>query len=97
MPTETPIMDVETRKAIARKLFEDLQDQMVYLSGRWADEHEYEDLKDYAEPLRPMIKAVGGSIVKMTSRPFGVIYTLGGVAYIITMKANGDYEYKRRA
>jgi len=42
------------------------------LAERWADEHEYEDIKEYAIPLRKL----GLTIVAMTKRPFGAIVQL---------------------
>jgi hypothetical protein len=89
-------MDEQTRKQTAAKLFTDLESLMAQLWARWQDEQQYEDINDYAKPLTGTVEAVGGKIVKMTKRPFGFHFTLGGATYAVTMSSR-EYRYKRIA
>ena len=61
---------------------------MDYLFGRWLDEQKYEDIVDYAIPFADVLKPFGVVVVRMTKRPFGVIFTLNGGTYHLrrTMK-----------
>jgi len=86
-------MTEQERKDAASKLYMDLEQTMSYLAGRWRDEHEYENIDDYATPIRPKVEAIGGVFVRMVKRPFGFIYSLAGVLYQI--KVGRYYEYHR--
>ena len=44
-------------------------DSLAYLWGRYQDEKEYEDIKDYQQALPTLPK--GWTVVKMSARPFG--------------------------
>ena len=52
---------------------ENFQDMIFNLYDRWQDEHEYEDIKDYAKPLENIVSRIIGKDIKltMTKRPFG--------------------------
>ena len=50
-------------------------DKFAYLHGRWQDEHEYEDFKDYKAAMQAALPA-GCVLTKMTKRPFRVEFTL---------------------
>lgn len=47
------------------------QQVLDYLYGRWLDEREYEDIKEYADLIRGKIEAEGMKMGKMRKRPFG--------------------------
>lgn len=85
--------DPGTPQAVA--FYEKAQPTMEYLAGRWQDEREYEDIADYAKPLQKLAKAAGVEIVKMTKRPFGCIFTVGGKRFALTI--GKYYAYKRVA
>lgn len=84
----------EERRQVALKLWNDLTDLMFNLYSRWQDEKEYENINDYAEPIKPKVEAIGGKFIRMNKRPFGFDYQLNGVTYKILVKSTG-YEYKR--
>ena len=88
--------DAQRAKEVS-ELFAALENVMCYLSCRWADEHEYEDIADYQMRLEGDIadlKVVGFAIKKMTKRPFGFVAAYKGAEY--TFKAGARaYEYKR--
>lgn len=63
----------QSLKEIVTQLFNDTKPVAVNLYSRWLDERQYEDINDYAAPLRPIVEATGGKIAKMTKRPFGFI------------------------
>ena len=52
---------------------ENFQDTIFNLYDRWQDEHEYEDIKDYAKPLENIVSRIIAKDIKltMTKRPFG--------------------------
>jgi hypothetical protein len=56
------------RGEIFKSLTEDQQNHICYLYGRWLDEHEYEDWKDYENEL----KKIFPTMTKSSKRPFGV-------------------------
>lgn len=66
----------------------------TYLWSRWQDEHEYEDIAEYAKPLAPIAAKAGVEIVKMTKRPFGCHFRVGAKVFTIKVTARG-YEYRR--
>ncbi len=65
------------------------------LIGRWADEKEFEDIKDYQKPLNPIAEQAGVTITKMTAKPFGCQFTTpNGKLFKLTMTMKGIYAYK---
>jgi hypothetical protein len=85
----------EERRQAALKLWNDLETLMFNLYSRWLDEKEYEDINDYAAPIKPKVEAIGGTFIKMNKRPFGFDYRLNGVTYNIFINSRGYYEYNR--
>lgn len=84
----------ETRKKIAKTFYQDIQDHMEMLYSRWADEKEYEDIRDYGVSIEHAVKKIGGTFLKMSKRPFGFTYELMGATYQVQMKST-QYLYKR--
>ena len=84
----------KSRQQKARELYEQLEEKMVNLYSRWLDERNYEDIRDYSVHFENDVQAIGGTFVRMTSRPFGFVYTLEGVSYQIAI-AKDTYTYKR--
>jgi hypothetical protein len=79
------------------EIFCALERCMCYLSERWADEREYEDIADYKgriEVTLSDLKIVGFTITKMIRRPFGFIATYKGAEYKFKAGAR-CYEYAR--
>lgn len=60
-------------KDLVASLASDVQPVLENLYSRWLDEHEYEDIKDYGRVLAPYVAKVGGTLDKMTKRPFGFV------------------------
>ena len=58
-----------------------------YLRDRWADEHEYEDIKDYLKAVQNRVP----SAYKMTKRPFGFLCDCEDGILKISVKVNGRY------
>ena len=58
------------------------------LYDRWQDEHEYEDIKDYAKPLENIVSRIIDKDIKltMTKRPFGFKFRSN---YAFTTKIGG--------
>jgi hypothetical protein len=74
-----------------------LEECMCYLSNRWADEHEYEDIADYKSRIEAELselKVDGFAITKMTRRPFGFVASYKGAEYKFKAGARA-YEYTR--
>jgi len=64
-------MDTKKITAKVEKLLKVLDDQLGYGYGRWQDEKEYEDIKDYAVLYAKPAEKLGWKITKMTARPYG--------------------------
>jgi hypothetical protein len=80
-----------------REIFTALERCMCYLSERWADEREYENIADYKSHIEVTLsdlKIVGFTITKMTRRPFGFVATYKGAEYKFKAGAR-CYEYTR--
>lgn len=71
----------------ARKLYREIERTMIYLYGRWQDEHEYEEIADYAKPLKEACDKAGATDIHMTKRPFGFRCNIGGFKYEFAMTA----------
>lgn len=70
-PVPTPAAD----KARIETCFEALQNLLGTLWGRWQDEHEYEDIREYGAAIAKHLPA-GFTLTAMTKRPFGFRFTL---------------------
>lgn len=67
-------------------LFDALAQPLTNLALRWRDECQYENIKDYAEPLRPILAKHSATLVSMIRRPFGVVYNAAnGNRYRVTV------------
>lgn len=88
--------DAQRAKEVS-EIFSALERCMCYLSSRWFDEAEYEDIADYQARIETELadrKVSGFVITKMTKRPFGFVAQYKGAQY--TFKAGARaYEYKR--
>lgn len=67
-------------------------DQIGYLWGRYQDEKEYEDIKDYQAALPPF--PIGWTVVKMSARPFGFQFKIDSLpnnvySYFVTSRQCG--------
>lgn len=81
--------------AEALKFYNDAEEQMTYLAGRWQDEKDYEDLNDYMKPLQLIAERAGVELISMTSSPFGVNFRVGDRRFHAFVRLNGSYEYVR--
>jgi hypothetical protein len=48
----------------------DLVNALEALAVRWADEHDYEDIREYADVIRPLLPPQA-TLTRMVARPFG--------------------------
>jgi len=88
-------MEETARKALANKIFEEMQEFLTQLYGRWQDEKEYEDFADYkAIVAKTFSEKYPVSDISLAKRPFAVTFTLADCVYVITVKAT-EYSYKR--
>lgn len=63
----------------AQKFWDDCFDTVTSLHVRWLSECQYEDIADYAAPLKSIVERHSGvTIVKMNKRPFGFTLTIDG-------------------
>ena len=69
---------------------------MGNLYGRWLDEQEYEDIKDYQLPLNPIAQKFGVTITKMNKKPFGFNFTVDGRTYKLNVSSR-SMSFKRLA
>jgi hypothetical protein len=68
---------------------------LVPLFGRWLDEWQYEDIKDYQKVVAKAAEQTPGvKVTKMTKRPFGFHFTLGGCTYAMRVTTK-SYSYQR--
>jgi hypothetical protein len=79
---------------LADRLFKAAQNIMVYLCGRWVDEHEYEDINEYKLPLKDLLSKANATNVKMNSRPFGFTCKIGEQTYQYSVTSR-SYSFKR--
>lgn len=92
-------------KARIEMMYVALQPRMEYLSGRWADESEYEDIAEYKQNIEKLLQHLvetgrgfalpeGFAITKMTKRPFGFQFKIGEAEYAIFCSAR-QYGWQR--
>lgn len=75
-------------------VFYDLEDLIVYLSDRWADERKFEDIADYQAVIEKRLPA-GIVITKMLKRPFGFTWQIGDFEGNLKITAGGRYSWSR--
>lgn len=76
MPTaNTPITPTQREAVIKILNNQQIANMFGSLQNRWQDEQEYEDINDYAIPL----KKLGLDVVKMVKRPFAAHVRVEGV------------------
>ncbi len=90
-PTVTSAVDRERITAMVTAT----ADLIWNLSDRWADEREYEDIADYAVPIKAALPA-GFELLRMKKRPFGFEFSIGtGAVYLVAATAQG-LSWRRR-
>lgn len=91
MPANPTTPVAQATHAKLKVLFADtlLRDRIEYLAARWQDEHEYENIAEYGEALKDMLAKHGAAVVRMSRRPFGVVFSLPDVPvhYLYYVKA----------
>ena len=74
---------------IATKAFFHVEDLLHVLYGRWLDERQYEDINDYAIPVRKALVGFKEVLsIKMTRKPFGFKMVINQLTYIVQFKRN---------
>lgn len=73
-----------------------LQDRVSYLTCRWMDEHEYEDIAEYGKVIAGDLPE-GFTLLKMTKRPFGFHFSIGTEAVYAVISTSRKYGWKRIA
>lgn len=66
---------------VASAFFREAMPKLEYLWARWQDEREYEDIKDYMLPLKPIAEKHDVELIRMTKRPFGIVFNVKGTVY----------------
>lgn len=77
-------------------MFTAIEIPLARLYGRWLDEKEYEDIKDYGVVVQRSLPA-GFRLVEMTKKPFGFTFQVEGEPgrnYAVTMTPH-RYAWKR--
>lgn len=86
------------RAAVMAGIFDRLAPRLEYLSARWQDEREYEDIAEYAKVIGEAVAAMGLApdfkVTGMTRRPFGFTCSLMGGAYAVKCTAR-ELSYRR--
>ncbi len=68
MPNDTP--EAAAIRAYMDTTLDKILPTLGNLYGRWLDEQEYEDIKDYGDVIKKTLPE-GLTMLKMTKRPFG--------------------------
>lgn len=84
---------IERIKQEARKIFKAEEDAIVYLYGRWLDEREYEDFKEYAEAMKKLLPE-GYVFESASKRPFGMTVKLPSGFHVRLSVNSTQYSYK---
>lgn len=84
---------LELIKKVAGDVFDQTEPILASLLSRWLDEHKYEDINDYAAPIKPIVERNGGTFLKMNKRPFGFIYQTNGVNIQVRITTR-EYSWK---
>ena len=86
---------MENNQTAASKFFNKNEKTFLGLYGRWINEKEYEDFKDYGMVMKSTAdKTKGIEFVCAKKRPFGIVFNAEGKTYQIKVTAK-SYEYKR--
>jgi len=88
MQTTTP----ESRQAVMGAFTASIETNICYLAGRWQDEKEYEDFKDYADHMKELCRThLPTSIfIKGNKRPFGFNVKVEGFPYTCQVFLKGN-------
>ncbi len=70
---------------------DELIDHLVYLHGRWEDEKEYEDFKDYSDSIEKNVSQYGTFITACHSPVFGFMIKMDGITQCVSLKFEGGY------
>jgi len=83
-------------------LLDSMKKTFEILYGRWQDEKEYEDWKDYQEhfkktfnAMKELAKAKNAVFVKATKRPFGITFDFEGWTVVFYIKTT-EYGWKAK-
>ena len=88
-------IDIKKREAKAGLIYVQVQPTVERLYERWLDEKEYEDINDYAKPIKKALGMFTGvESIATKKRPFGFTYQLEGATYQVFIN-NSKYGYKR--
>lgn len=71
-----------------------------YLCGRWDDEHEFEDFKEYIAHAKKVCEDCGAEFVKLIEDPFTCTFKFEGAEYTVQFeqdKVGDDIVTVRRA
>lgn len=84
-------MELKTKKSLVDEVNEIINmvgSSLISLRDRWADEKEYEDIKDYQEVVQKLI--VNYPILKMSKAPFGFVINVQGrkIHFFVKVKGN---------
>lgn len=68
---------------------------LMYLSGRWQDEREYENFADYTKNMADSVAEVIGAVSDPvgTKRPFGIKFTKDNEKFHLFLKSDGMYSW----
>lgn len=80
--------------ALINKTLREIAPLMAQLTGRWLDESAYEDINDYAAPIKKVLPAEI-TLVKMNKRPFGFDFTVGTEAVYRFSHTTTTFGWKR--
>jgi len=72
----------------ANAVSEQMMPLLSNLWGRWQDEKEYEDWRDYENAIRIAVPLHPHPIIKISKRPFGVTFALGKYHIQLYINAN---------
>ena len=92
----------EITKAKATFLFNAMQNTFDMLFGRWQDEKQYEDFKEYEAYFKKMfdqfikeVKMENAVFLKASKRPFGITFDFEGWRFDFTATSR-EYRWKAR-
>ena len=88
-PPTTPA-DIKRINAMHLKL----EPLMLSLYARWADEKDFENINDYAEPIKKALPR-GFKFLKMSKRPFGFKFSIGTEAVYAVFVTSKTYSWVR--
>lgn len=93
-PSLTKTSDADLKRI--NDMFASITPVMENLYSRWLDEHEYEDINDYAEVIKKELPA-DMTMLSIHKKPFGFKFEIGNSAvYQISIKSD-ELSWKRIA